>query len=505
MKRRDIAIATLIILLGAYLRLRLVTYGLSDVCLTPSAETWLFDETQSTSLYRWNIAPPEAFENIPGRIPMDAAALVDASTRAGDRLLLRLASLACGLLVTALTLHIGRRLRADWWGWAGLLVAVAPWQIAADRWTVRFDLAALMVALSIALLIHAHRRRSASPAWHHGAAISLLWIGAPLWWLTGVLLWVHPRPNWRWIVFSVIALVVLIPGMQSPQTWLLATQQWDVGALAAVALALILLALWVRRRIGRLRWLLVPIAVVMSAFTLAADRQWITPDDAEWTLIRWLQTRIPDDAVIQLDGELYALSWIVTCPAGAKVDYQLQAQPVPFFEARALETPYYQVSLDAEAVAQMPYTTKIAERYYVGRSLELPHPIDIAFGDLIYVLSTDIRTPTVPQAGTLDIRIDYQFGANITPDSLAYAAFIHLTEPNAPDKKWAEYTDPFVEESGNTGSRRVMLNHHARMALPPDIPPGSYDVLYGIYNVYTGERLPSSEGDILKLGTIQVE
>jgi hypothetical protein len=149
----------------------------------------------------------------------------------------------------------------------------------------------------------------------------------------------------------------------------------------------------------------------------------------------------------------------------------------------------------------MPHVTPIADRYWIGRSLKLTRPVDIDFGGLVYLLSYEIMTPTVTPSGILDIRVDYQFGANITPDVLAYAAFVQVTPADDPATNWANVTDAFFEESGNTGARRVMLNHHIRFSLPPEIPPGAYDVTYGIFNLYSGERL----GDSLLLGTITVE
>jgi hypothetical protein len=61
-------------------------------------------------------------------------------------------------------------------------------------------------------------------------------------------------------------------------------------------------------------------------------------------------------------------------------------------------------------------------------------------------------------------------------------------------------SDPFFAESGNTGSRRVMLNHHLRFSLPPTIPAGVYAVRLGIFNVYTGEKV----GEELILGELVV-
>jgi hypothetical protein len=127
--------------------------------------------------------------------------------------------------------------------------------------------------------------------------------------------------------------------------------------------------------------------------------------------------------------------------------------------------------------------------------------VDVSFGDWVHLLGYEVLTPTLAPAGLVDVRIDYQFGANITPDVLAYAAFIHITPQDDPLRNWANITDPFFAESGNTGSRRVMLNQHIRFSLPPDIPSGVYHVRFGIFDIYTGTPVREA----LTLGEIRVE
>ena len=174
--------------------------------------------------------------------------------------------------------------------------------------------------------------------------------------------------------------------------------------------------------------------------------------------------------------------------------------PVRFFDIRDMKTPYYLVSTDPTAVAKMPYVSQIADSYWVGRGLDMKNAVDIGFGDLVYLLNYEILTPTAKPSYTINVRIDYQFGPNITPDALRYAAYVHVTPKDDPTTNRVNYTDPFFEESGNTGSRRVMLNHHLRFALPPDIPTGSYDIRFGIFDVYSGNRL----GDEIMLGEVLV-
>ena len=505
MMPRDKWLAVLVLLITAAFRFHAVTYGLNDVCLTVPEEYWSYEPSQSVSLYTWNIAPKGALVNLPGRV-VEPAPLVTAETDLIERLYLRLIGCAAGLLTAALLMCLGRRLGARWWWLAGLLVAVSPWFVGADRWMVRFDTAPLVIAIGALALWESGRLQSGwqqktAVVIHAAATLSLLLIAPPLWWLAVIMLLLQPRPLWRWTLFILFVGLVLIPALQTPELWLAAAQLWDGGTTAACILVGLALALWWRRSLSVLQtWILLVIVLLTGAITLYQDAQLKQPSASEWELIHWLQTRIPDNSVVQFDFATWSLGHIIACPMGANIDFQPQSLGVPFFDTRDLKVPYYFVSTDPKAVAKMPYVSQIADQFWVGRGLDLANPVDIGFGDLVHLLSYQILTPTANPSDVIDIRIDYQFGPNITPDVLAYAGYIHITPTDDPSKNRANYADPFFEESGNTGSRRVMLNHHLRVALPPEIPAGSYDVRFGIFNVYTGK----SVGDGIVLGEILV-
>src|SRR5262249_411208 len=137
-------LALLVLLVAVAFCLHDVAYGLNNVCLTVPDEEWQFEQPQPVSLYAWNIKPSGAWDNLPGRVE-EPAPLVSDATAPVDRLLVRLLGCAVGLLTVALLMCLGRQLHARWWWLAGLAVAVAPWFVAIDRWTVRFDTAPLVV------------------------------------------------------------------------------------------------------------------------------------------------------------------------------------------------------------------------------------------------------------------------------------------------------------------------------------------------------------------------
>ncbi len=498
-------LCVLILLIGAALRLHDISYGLSDVCLTPPDERWLYDAYQPASLYAWDVAPHGALEYLPGRV--ESAPLASADTPPLDRFVLRLLAVAAGLLTTAIILRLGHNLRANGWWLVGLFIAAAPWFVAADRWTVRFAPGLFALAISLFALWKSDRLPAGWPRdlaviVQTCAALSLLLLAPPLWWLTIALLLIQPRPRWRWTTFLFLSELLLIPVLQSPELWLAALPNWDVSVIAACILIGLLIILWRYRRLSRFQQaVFLVIVVIVGGMTLYQDAQLVTPSADQWQLIHWLQARIPDDSVVQFDSATWRLASIVACPAGANLRFTAQSAPVPYFDKRDLATPYYSVSAQPDTVADMAYVTSIGDDYRVGRSLKLSHPVDVNFGDLVYLLGYDIITPTVSPSGMVDLRIDYQFGAHITPDVLAYAAFVHITPANDPATNWANYSDPFFAESGNTGSRRVMLDHHIRFTLPSTIPDGTYDLRYGIFNQSTGATV----GDPVLLGTITVK
>ena len=502
--RRSMLASAAILLLAALLRLNAVTYGLSAVCLTVPEEYWLFAAEQTTSLYNWNIAPQGALTTLPGRIL--PRPLLSAEAQLADRLGLRLAGVVAGLVTVALMLCLGRSLGSNWWWAAGLFTAVAPWQVASDRWITPYDAAPLVLMLSVWAYglgesTRSGWRRAALKGVSTAAALSLLLIAPPLWWLAVLMVVLPPRPHWRLILFLLLGGIVVFPALQTPELWLAAAARWDLGVTSACILVGLLLVLWWRRHLSR--WYisaLVVVSLCAGAVTLNQTTQLPQPTAEEWELVRWLQNRIPDDEVVQFDFTVWHLAPVVACPMGADIRFQAQSMPVEFFDVRELASPYYLISNRVDAVAKMPYISQVGEHFWIGRRLALPNVTDIGFGELVHVLGYELVTTSTTPAGTVDLRIDYQFGANITPDVLAYAAFVHVTPENDPLTNSVNISDPFFAESGNTGSRRVMLNHHIRFSLPPTIPAGVYAVRLGIFNVYTGEKV----GEELILGELVV-
>jgi hypothetical protein len=185
--------------LAAAIRLPRATYGVADPCLAVPAEYWLYEQPQPASLYAWNQIAPGVFrtytEAVPGR-----RALADTPDSLA---MLRLLSLLVGLLTPAFAMTAARRLAPALWPLIGVLVAVLPPFISADRWLTPYDLAALCVAVSLA----SPRR----PILATGSALALFIVAPPLWWLAAALLILRPVRQWRVTIFIAAAGIVAVP------------------------------------------------------------------------------------------------------------------------------------------------------------------------------------------------------------------------------------------------------------------------------------------------------
>ncbi len=472
-------------------------------CVTPlplNIGCTIYDKPQITSLYATQLRTPgvPAPEDVQLLTPRERTAV---STR-DEMLVLRLAGAVLGLLPVALALALARRLGATWWPLAGLFVAAAPWFVLADRWLVRFDPAPLAVAVSLtALVLSQYHPDNRMLRWLHViGALSLLLVAPPLWWLALALVILHPHPAWRAAIWLVLVGLVAVPALQSLYHWFGAAAQWDSGATAACAWALLALALW--------RWPVLPRgygAVFMAAIIAAGGlsvwetAQLPTLSPTQTTLVAWLQARIPDGTRVAFDSATWKAAAVAVCPMGANAAFVPQR-----WNSRDQLPPDYIVTASRANLEKSAFVYDLGNGIFVGRQLALPQPVDVPFGDLLHVISAQLVTAQSPPGGLVHVRLDYQLGPAVTADALRYAAFIHVTPPGQPGEKVVDFNLPLVQELPVFGPRQIVTNQHYRFPLPADVRPGLYEVLFGIYDVYTGARLTTPTGDTLTLGQLNV-
>ena len=106
--------------------------------------------------------------------------------------------------------------------------------------------------------------------------------------------------------------------------------------------------------------------------------------------------------------------------------------------------------------------------------------------------STSGSTANVSPGQSVCLILQWQALEKITTD---YTVFIHLAGPNNPATNsplWAQHDSPPMHNISPTSTWDVgdVIQDPHRIIIPPDIPPGQYTIQAGLYNSFTGERLP---------------
>jgi hypothetical protein len=139
------------------------------------------------------------------------------------------------------------------------------------------------------------------------------------------------------------------------------------------------------------------------------------------------------------------------------------------------------------------------------RLWRMEHETHIQFGDHILLTGYDQNTVEVEPGENLTFRFYWQ--PRGTPDD-NYSLFIHLVPirayeivaqadgapavPERPTLTWNEPSETLIS---------LLFN----LAIPPDLSPGKYRIMVGLYNYITLERLPLKDGsDAWMLGEITV-
>jgi hypothetical protein len=94
--------------------------------------------------------------------------------------------------------------------------------------------------------------------------------------------------------------------------------------------------------------------------------------------------------------------------------------------------------------------------------------------------------------GLLEVQLYWQTGS---PLSTQYKIFVQLLD-GANSVVAQSDTVPAAGQRPTTGwlPGEIIVDAHA-LALPPDLPTGSYRLIAGLYDSITGERLPILSGD----------
>jgi len=126
------------------------------------------------------------------------------------------------------------------------------------------------------------------------------------------------------------------------------------------------------------------------------------------------------------------------------------------------------------------------------------HPLKARLGEAIHFHGYDVAPEEPAQPGeTLTFDLYWKATERVAQD---YTVFVHLLGPFNPatgGPVWAQHDGQPLEGQYPTGHwlvGSVIKDRHV-VALPPDMPPGEYQVEVGLYLLATGERLAVTQSD----------
>jgi tetratricopeptide (TPR) repeat protein len=118
---------------------------------------------------------------------------------------------------------------------------------------------------------------------------------------------------------------------------------------------------------------------------------------------------------------------------------------------------------------------------------EIPHPLLRSAGQQLALLGYDIRPAAVEVGGSLLVTLWWQAVSTMDQD---YTVFIHLTDSQG--RLWAQYDGLLTHGDRPTSAWRLglIVKGDYELELPLGAPPGDYQLMTGVYDWQTGERLP---------------
>jgi len=137
----------------------------------------------------------------------------------------------------------------------------------------------------------------------------------------------------------------------------------------------------------------------------------------------------------------------------------------------------------------------------------IPNPTDLNFGDQIELIGYDLYRHSLKPQDSLPVTLWWKALAPMDRD---YVAFVHLVQP--PDAVWAQLDRmPYAKPDNqltptSTWQVGAVIEDTYYVDIPPDMPPGIYDVTIGWYDKDSFERLPVNfdDADVL-IARVRVE
>ncbi|HID63843.1 MAG TPA: phospholipid carrier-dependent glycosyltransferase [Anaerolineae bacterium] len=161
---------------------------------------------------------------------------------------------------------------------------------------------------------------------------------------------------------------------------------------------------------------------------------------------------------------------------------------------------HYRLAKSYDETAQIYYPRKITP------PLPIQHPQQATLGQGIRFLGYDLHHSPFKPGGQVYLTLYWQALDKIDDD---YTVFTHLLDSEG--RLQAQKDNPPVHGLLPTSAWEVgeIIQDRYIIPLPPDLPPGDYQIEVGMYQLETGQRLevrgePEGEGDRILLGEVEV-
>lgn len=123
-------------------------------------------------------------------------------------------------------------------------------------------------------------------------------------------------------------------------------------------------------------------------------------------------------------------------------------------------------------------------------------PVEAVFGERILLHSYALASPKIKPGRAICLLLKWQSAGQLPAD---YTVFTHLLGPDKPSTGgplWAQHDGPPADGRRPTSGWQpgeLVADMHV-LLIPDDAPPGRYQLVVGLYNAATGQRLPAQNG-----------